>query len=281
MMDFYNKVCDLCSKKWTNAYSTSFSLGIKMFDPSIRTEIYGIYGFVRLADEIVDTFHEYDKKTLLDEIREEVKVAIERGISLNPIIQSYQNVVNQYDIPWEYTEAFLDSMEMDLYKKHFTQEEYDRYIYGSAEVIGLMCLKIFTKETGQFSALEPSARSLGAAFQKVNFLRDIKSDYEERGRVYFPGVRYEDFDCEVKRGIEDDIQNDFNAAAVGLRQLPESARLGVAIAFEFYNRLFCNIKSKKSKIILEKRVRVPNKIKLVILAKKALRSKLGLDMAAL
>lgn len=281
MMDFYNKVCDLCSRKWTNAYSTSFSLGIKMFDPSIRTEIYGIYGFVRLADEIVDTFHEYEKKTLLDEIREEVKVAIERGISLNPIIQSYQNVVNQYDIPWEYTEAFLDSMEMDLHKKHFTQEEYDRYIYGSAEVIGLMCLKIFTKDTDQFSALEPSARSLGAAFQKVNFLRDIKSDYEERGRVYFPGVRYEDFDCEVKKLIEDDIQNDFNAAAVGVRQLPESARLGVAIAFEFYNRLFCNIKSKKSKIILEKRVRVPNKIKLAILAKKALRSKLGMDMAAL
>lgn len=281
MMDFYNRVCDLCSKKWTNAYSTSFSLGIKMFHPSIRTEIYAIYGFVRLADEIVDTFHDYDKKMLLDEIRNEVRVAIDRRISLNPIIQSYQNVVNSYNIPWEYTEAFLDSMEMDLYKKRFTQEEYNNYIYGSAEVIGLMCLKVFTKDDDEFSALVPSARALGAAFQKVNFLRDIKSDYQERGRVYFPGVEYQDFDCNVKELIENDIQKDFDAAAEGIRQLPETARLGVSIAFEFYNRLFCDIKSKKSKIILEKRIRVPNNIKFSILASKMLRSKLGLDMAAL
>ncbi len=210
-----------CSKLVTLRYSTSFSLGIKTLDKKFHLPIYAIYGFVRYADEIVDTFHDFDKAALLEEFKAETFKAIEKGISLNPILHSFQLVVNEYQIDKHLIEAFLFSMEMDLYKKRFDDSKYEEYIYGSAEVVGLMCLKVFCKgNDSEYQTLMPSAKKLGAAFQKVNFLRDLKSDYEERGRVYFPGVDFKQFTPEVKKQIEEDIAKDFEEALVGIMKLP-------------------------------------------------------------
>lgn len=267
-MELFNHTTFKCSEIVTKSYSTSFSLGIRMFDKKLHAPIYGIYGFVRYADEIVDTFHGYDKKKLLDIFRKDTFTAIEDKISLNPILHSFQIVVNQYKIDHELITAFLHSMEMDLYFNEYSQHHYEEYIYGSAEVIGLMCLKVFCEgNEDAYQRLKPTARSLGAAFQKVNFLRDMKSDYYERGRTYFPQVDFKTFDAEAKTAIEEDIQKDFDHAYTGILQLPKSARLGVYIAYIYYLKLFKKIQETEARKVMNERIRVPDSKKITLLVK--------------
>jgi phytoene/squalene synthetase len=249
-----------------------------MFAKELRQPIYAIYGFVRFADEIVDTFHEKDKKTLLDEFREETFKAIKNQISLNPVLHSFQQVVNTYAIEHDLIHAFLDSMEMDLEKTtYYNESEYKRYIYGSAEVVGLMCLKIFLKGNGEeYHQLKPYACALGSAFQKINFLRDMKSDYDERGRVYFPGINYKYFSEIDKKAIEEDIQKEFVEAYKGIKQLPRSSRLGVYCAYQYYINLFYKIKNVSADVVTEKRIRVSDKRKLYLLTTSAFQNHFGL-----
>jgi phytoene/squalene synthetase len=229
--------------------------------------IYAIYGFVRCADEIVDTFHDFDKKALLDKFREDTYAAIEGGISLNPVLQAFQLIVNRYSIERELVDAFLDSMEMDLYDQSYTPDVYNKYIFGSAEVVGLMCLRVFCEgDNSMFERLRAGACSLGAAFQKVNFLRDLKSDYLERGRIYFPGVEFTTFDPVCKQEIENDIERDFDAAYQGILGLPPGARQGVYLAYVYYRTLFEKIKKIPAARIQEERVRVADRKKLALLA---------------
>lgn len=266
MLDLYNASCHQCSKIITNNYSTSFSLGIKLFQKDFREPIYAIYGFVRFADEIVDTFHQFDKKRLIEKFKIDTYEAIDHGISMNPILHSFQEVVNKYGVERELIEAFLYSMELDLSKKTFTQKEYEDYIYGSAEVIGLMCLKVFViGDSDRYLSLRDSARSLGAAFQKVNFLRDIQSDYLDRGRVYFPNVDFNTFDCNQKQLIEADIEQDFDRAMEGIVDLPKGARLGVHLAYIYYKRLLKRIKKYRASDVVEQRIRVSDFHKLLLL----------------
>lgn len=257
MQELYRDTCLECSKLITQRYSTSFSLGIKAFDKKYRNPIYAIYGFVRYADEIVDTFHEYDKEELFKNFKADTYLAIAQKISLNPVLHSFQYTVNKFNISHDLIEAFLRSMEMDIDKSKYNQDQYDEYIYGSAEVIGLMCLMIFCEgDQKLYDELKPNARSLGAAFQKINFLRDIKSDYQERGRVYFPGVEFENF-CETqKKTIEQDIQKDFDHGFEGIKKLPDGARLGVYIAYRYYLDLFRKIKNLPAEEVANKRIRV-------------------------
>ncbi|RUA38169.1 MAG: phytoene/squalene synthase family protein [Bacteroidetes bacterium] len=264
--ELFNQTTFECSKLITNRYSTSFSLGIKSLDKKFHYPIYAIYGFVRYADEIVDTFHEKDKSALLKDFKAQTYEAIESQISLNPVLHCFQMVVNEYQIDHDLIEAFLHSMEMDLLDIDYEQSSYEEYIYGSAEVVGLMCLKIFCEgnET-EYQKLLPSAKSLGSAFQKVNFLRDIKSDYYERGRVYFPGVDFNDFSVSHKEKIEADIQKDFDHAYEGIVKLPRGARWGVYLAYTYYLKLFDKIKRFPPNKILEERVRVPDSKKLFLL----------------
>ena len=272
MIELYHKVCVDASKMVTNSYSTSFSLGIRMFAEELREPIYNIYGFVRFADEIVDTFHDYDKSTLLQEFRQDTYRAIERGISLNPILHSFQKVVKEYDIGLDLIDGFLDSMEMDLDRRIFDREMYDRYIFGSAEVVGLMCLKVFVNgDAEEYERLKVPAMKLGSAFQKVNFLRDIKSDYEDRGRIYFPGVAFESFTCSDKEEIEVEIQRDFDEALVGINALPKGAQLGVYLAYQYFQRLLDRIKKCNADEVKERRVRVPDATKFMILGSSALK----------
>lgn len=239
--------------------------------------IYGIYGFVRFADEIVDTFHDKDKKYLLDKFRKDTFEAIEQGISLNPVLQSFQEVVNEYSIDHELINAFLDSMAMDLEKVEYVRSNYDKYIYGSAEVVGLMCLKVFCNNDHEnYGRLKDDARSLGSAFQKINFLRDIKSDYQERGRVYFPDVDYNNFSEEQKSIIEQDIQADFDAGLRGIRNLPQGAKFGVYLAYIYYVNLFNKISSAPIEQVKEQRIRVRNRKKVYLLAKSAVKLRLNL-----
>lgn len=261
--DLYNHSCAQCSKLITKNYSTSFSLGIRMFDKEFREPIYGIYGFVRFADEIVDTFHDFNKKELLDDFRKETFKGIYQGISLNPVLHSFQKVVNTYKIDHQLITDFLDSMEMDLYKSTYESEAlYNKYIYGSAEVVGLMCLQVFTKGNKEFfRQLAPFARSLGAAFQKINFLRDMNSDLEERGRVYFPGIDLTRFDENTKQAILKDIQIDFDKSLEGIRFLPKGARRGVYLAYVYYLNLYKNIRNASIEKILAERIRVSDKRK--------------------
>jgi phytoene synthase len=275
-MELYNLTTFKCSKLITEHYSTSFTLGIKTLDKSYHFPIYAIYGFVRYADEIVDTFHNYNKKELLERFREDTFRAIEDKISLNPVLHSFQLVVNQYQIEHALIEAFLKSMEMDLYLSDYQQQGYETYIYGSAEVVGLMCLRVFCEgnETAYQHLKEP-ARSLGAAFQKVNFLRDMKSDYTERGRTYFPGVDFNDFGKNAKQLIEEDIQADFDAAYQGIMQLPAGARKGVYLAYVYYTTLFKKIKKVPASRIQEERIRVADVKKLVLLLGTYFRSSLN------
>lgn len=255
----YNKVSFQCSQTVTEAYSTSFTMGIKTLDKRFHGPIYGIYGFVRLADEIVDTFHSHDKAGLIDNFEQETYQAIEKGISLNPILHAFQDVVNEYDIPLAHIDAFLKSMKMDLTYTAYDSPEFEEYVYGSAEVVGLMCLKVFCdSDQNRYDHLESPARSLGAAFQKVNFLRDIKSDYWDRGRVYFPGVTFEAFDNAAKKQIETDIEQDFKKAYDGILKLSPGARFGVYMAYVYYRKLFEKIKKAPAAAILEERVRVPD-----------------------
>lgn len=268
----YDKTCFECSRLITRRYSTSFSLGIRMFHKRFRAPICGIYGFVRFADEIVDTFHDYPKSTLLQRFREDTVRAIEEGISLNPVLNAFQKVVREYKIEWELIDAFLKSMEMDLEQSEYSRHGYDAYIYGSAEVVGLMCLRVFCEgDDARYQHLKSSACKLGAAFQKVNFLRDIKSDFEDRGRVYFPGVDFSRFSAEDKLAIERDIKADFDAALEGIRQLPKGSRLGVYLAYKYYTQLFAKIKSAPAQRVAEARIRVSDQKKLYLLFSSALR----------
>lgn len=274
----YQNSCVECSELITKRYSTSFSLGIRVFDKEFRNPNYSIYGFVRFADEIVDTFHQYDKKELLDDFRKETFKAIVQKISLNPILQAFQQVVNEYEIDHQLITDFLDSMEMDLHKSTYESEAiYNKYIYGSAEVVGLMCLQVFTKGDNAFySQLAPYAKSLGAAFQKINFLRDMNSDLEEHGRVYFPGIDLTKFDEFTKQEILKDIQLDFDNALEGIRLLPKGARRGVYLAYVYYLNLYKNIRKASVEKIMEERIRVSDKRKAYLLMNTVVRNSMNL-----
>jgi len=277
MINLFHSVCGLCSKVTTKQYSTSFSNAIALLHKDLRQPIYNIYGFVRFADEIVDSFHNYDKQELLHEFRNETFLAIERGISLNPILHSFQLTVNEYAIDSLLIESFFNSMQSDIDKTKYDSEGYREYIYGSAEVVGLMCLHIFCEGNKQiFKTLQLPARSLGAAFQKVNFLRDLRADFEGLDRVYFPGCDLNNFTETEKQKIEADIQENFNAALKGIIQLPLKARFGVYVAYKYYLSLFKKIKRLQARNVLKRRVRIPNYSKAVIVAKAGLRSQLNI-----
>jgi 15-cis-phytoene synthase len=278
MKHLYDQLSREISKLTTQKYSTSFSLGVLFLDTSLRSAIYSIYGFVRLADEIVDSFHGFNKKKLLEDCKKQTYEAIENKISFNPILHAFQEVVNQYEIPLELIEAFLFSMEMDLEEREYNQETYQKYIYGSAEVVGLMCLKVFVdKNQKEYDRLLPSAKKLGSAFQKINFLRDIQSDNLDLGRTYFPEVDVKKITETDKKRIEKDIQQDFDAALKGILQLPKTSRFGVFLAYYYYISLFEKIKKISSQKIMNQRVRISNlnkyfmlfqaKIKLFVLEK--------------
>jgi phytoene/squalene synthetase len=259
MRQLFDQTTLECSKLITNNYSTSFSLGIKSLHKKFHYPIYAIYGFVRYADEIVDTFHEYDKKALLAKFKDETYQAIEDRISFNPVLHAFQMVVNQYKIEHELIEAFLYSMEMDLDLKRYDQIDYEKYIYGSAEVVGLMCLRVFCEGDDQtYQQLKKPARHLGSAFQKVNFLRDIKDDYHTRGRIYFPQLELHNITTEVKETIFADIQEDFDKAYHGIINLPGGSKLGVYLAYIYYLNLFKKIKKTSVSRLLHERIRIPN-----------------------
>ena len=265
MIDLYHKISVDASKNITQLYSTSFSLGIKLLDKTIHDAIFSIYAFVRLADEIVDTFHDYPKSEMLQEFKEETHKALDRKISVNPILHAFQMVVNKYSIDRDLIDKFLFSMEQDLNDIQYSSEGYKEYIVGSAEVVGLMCLKVFVNgDNDLFFKLEEPARRLGAAFQKINFLRDVKADYKELGRTYFPGVDLEKFTQVEKLKIEREIQDDFESALEGIVKLPSSSRLGVYVAYRYYFSLFKKIKKVSSDKLMEERIRVPNSKKLFI-----------------
>jgi 15-cis-phytoene synthase len=275
-LSLFNNTCNECSELITKRYSTSFSMGIRVFHPRFRPPIYGIYGFVRFADEIVDTFHDFDKRLLFDRFVEDTWRAIDDRISLNPVLHAFQQVVHEYAIDRELIEAFLHSMEMDLDQNAYDASGYNEYIYGSAEVVGLMCLRVFTeKKDAEYQRLKEPARRLGAAFQKINFLRDIKSDFDERGRVYFPEVDFTRFDARQKSQIEADIADDFEAALLGIKQLPEGARFGVYLAYKYYTQLFAKIKRASAQRVAEERIRVSDKRKVYLLFSSALRHQMN------
>ncbi len=274
----YDQTTLECSKLITQRYSTSFTLGIKTLDRKFHMPIYAIYGFVRYADEIVDTFHDKDKKALLDQFTKDTYEAIADEISLNPVLHAFQLIVNKYKINLDLIAAFLKSMAMDLDFKTYDDSCYHEYIYGSAEVVGLMCLKVFCEgNQDQYESLKAPACKLGAAFQKVNFLRDLKSDFEERGRVYFPGVDFRSFDKTSKQLIEEDIQKDFDEALDGIRRLPKGAKLGVRVAYLYYQKLFNKIKNLPPETIVHQRIRIPNSRKFSLLLGTYVETKLGLE----
>jgi 15-cis-phytoene synthase len=277
MVQLFHTTSENCSRIVTENYSTSFSSAIKILHADLRKPIFNIYGFVRLADEIVDTFHDHNKQLLLLEFKKETFDAIERGISLNPILNSFQLTVNQYGIDHSLIHAFFKSMEMDLSKTQYDTIGYNEYIYGSAEVVGLMCLYIFCEgKQQQYDDLKDAARSLGAAFQKVNFLRDIKADYNGLSRVYFPGCDFANFRSCDKQQIEADIEKDFRDAYTGIIQLPLKARFGVYVAYKYYFSLFKKIKRTNAVRILESRVRIPNYRKAMIIMRAGVKNQLGL-----
>ncbi len=277
MLALYNQTCQECSRLITNRYSTSFSLGIRVFDKKFRMPIYAIYGYVRFADEIVDTFHGFPKAELLQRFRKDTYQAIEEGISLNPVLNAFQEVVNQYGIEQELIDAFLDSMEMDLHHSIYGEGLYEKYIYGSAEVVGLMCLRVFCEgDREMIDRLKSPARSLGAAFQKINFLRDLKSDFDDRGRVYFPGVDFNNFTGEDKERIEVEIKKDFDDALAGILALPKGARFGVYLAYVYYLNLFKKIRHTAAAKVKEQRIRVNDGKKIFLLFSSAVRMRLNL-----
>ena len=277
MLELYNKTCQECSRLITNRYSTSFSLGIKVFDKRFRMPIYAIYGFVRFADEIVDTFHGYPKAVLLERFRQDTYKAIKERISLNPVLNAFQEVVHKYGIEDGLIDAFLESMEMDLHHSVYGTGLYEKYIYGSAEVVGLMCLKVFCEgDKAEYDRLKSPARSLGAAFQKINFLRDLKSDFDDRGRVYFPGVDFTNFTTEDKQRIEQEIKKDFDDALAGIKQLPKGARFGVYLAYVYYLNLFKKIRRTAAAKVKEQRIRVNDGKKLVLLFSSAVKMRFNL-----
>lgn len=277
MKALFDQISQEMSELTTKRYSTSFSLGISFLHKEIQKPIYAIYGFVRFADEIVDTFHGYDKAKLLADFKVQTYDAIDAGISLNPILNSFQWAVNRYQIPTELIDTFLDSMEMDLQKHTYDQGKYETYILGSAEVVGLMCLKVFVEgDQAQYEQLKPYAMKLGAAFQKINFLRDLKADYQELGRTYFPGINLTEFNNALKKEIEADIALDFQKGYEGILLLPRKARFGVYMAYKYYFKLFKKIKSTPAEMVLNERIRIPNYRKMRILLTSYVRHNLNL-----
>lgn len=273
----FDNVSFNCSKLTTQAYSTSFSLGIRTLGKKLRNPVYAIYGFVRFADEIVDTFHDFEKKELMERFRKDTVLAIKEKISLNPILNAFQHTFHTYNLEWELVDTFLKSMEMDLQQIEYDRDTYETYILGSAEVVGLMCLHVFVKGNHEeYEKLKPSAMRLGAAFQKINFLRDLHADFNALGRVYFPNVDMNQFDEPTKRTIEEEIEEDFRLAYIGILQLPKEARFGVLIAFKYYNNLFLKIQSLPCERILNERIRVANPKKIALLAKSYLQHNLNL-----
>ena len=277
MKDLFDQLSYQCSKETTRKYSTSFSLGIFFLHAKLHQPIYNIYGFVRFADEIVDSFEGYNKKYLLNKFRQDTVNAIEQEISLNPILNSFQKVYHQYNISWELVDTFLKSMEMDLSLTVYNKVDYDKYILGSAEVVGLMCLKVFTENNSElYDHLKPKAKKLGAAFQKVNFLRDAQADFEGLGRTYFPEVNMDSFTKKDKQSIELDISRDFNDALIGIKQLPKASRKGVYLAYFYYMKLFKKIKKLPANHVLESRIRIPNPQKIGLMAQSLIRHRLNL-----
>ena len=277
MKAIFDKLSQDMSKMTTRRYSTSFSLGIRFLNKELHKPIYSIYGFVRFADEIVDSFDGFDKEILLADFKKDTYEAIENGISLNPILNSFQWAVNKYNIPHNLIETFMNSMEMDLDKKVYDKDTYEKYILGSAEVVGLMCLKIFVSgEDSEYQRLKMNAMKLGSAFQKINFLRDLNDDFNELGRTYFPGINMNDFNNIVKKEIEADIEKDFRLGYEGILMLPKKARFGVYMAYKYYFKLFKKIKRTKAERILEERVRIPNRKKARILVTSYVRHNLNI-----
>ncbi|MDF0708852.1 phytoene/squalene synthase family protein [Flagellimonas okinawensis] len=278
MKSIFDDVSYDCSKVVTKSYSTSFSLATKMLAPSIRADIYNIYGFVRFADEIVDTFHEYDKAKLFDAFEKDMEQAIEDKISLNPILNAFQYTYHKYDIPHHLVASFMKSMRMDLTKKNYeTFDEYREYIYGSADVVGLMCLCVFVKgDKEKYEELKESAMALGSAFQKVNFLRDLKADYEDLNRTYFPNTNLLELDEESKKRIVNEIKADFALGYSGIVQLPEQAKFGVYTAYRYYKKLLQKLQSTPPLEIKNTRIRVPNYQKFGLLAQSYVNYKLQL-----
>ena len=278
MKELFDSVSSECSKVVTNSYSTSFSLATRMLSSSIRTHIYNIYGFVRFADEIVDTFHSYNKMELFNRFEESLYLAISNKISLNPILNSFQMTVNLYHIDIDYIKSFMTSMRWDLSKKTYkTEKEYKDYIYGSADVVGLMCLKVFVKgDKRLFEKLKKPAMHLGSAFQKVNFLRDLKSDTENLNRLYFPDVNIDSFDENSKSKIINEIKEDFKQGKTGIFQLPNESKFGVYTAYKYYLRLLKKLKKTPSTEIKSKRIRVANYQKADVLARSFIRYQFNL-----
>lgn len=277
MKELFDMISLESSKLTTLRYSTSFSMGIKLFSKKFRYPIYAIYGFVRFADEIVDTFHDYDKEKLFKRFREDSLMAIEDKISLNPILHSFQMVVNQYGIERWVIDAFMNSMEMDLLKKEYDRKGYEEYILGSAQVVGLMCLKVFCEnKPGCYDELKEPAMKLGSAYQKINFLRDVKADYFNLGRTYFPNVDFTQFSPRIKKEIEEDIDLDFKGGLAGIRRLPAGSRLGVYLSYVYYYALFRKIRRSSPEKILNTRIRVPGWQKILLLYKSWFKTKLGI-----
>jgi phytoene synthase len=277
MKQIFDNISAECSKITTQRYSTSFTWGIYMLHKSLRPSIYAIYGFVRFADEIVDTFHEYDKKFLLNKFKKDCFEAIAQGISLNPVLNSFQNVVNTYNVDHELIHLFLNSMEMDLEPAVYSNEKYETYILGSAEVVGLMCLSVFTNgDRNEYERLKPFAMKLGSTFQKVNFLRDVKADFQQLNRSYFPEVNLENFSDDQKFRIEKEIEAEFDEALIGIKQLPSTSKRGVFLAYIYYKTLFNKIKNVTALQIMDRRIRVSNAHKLVLMLNSMLRYKVNL-----
>ena len=278
MKKLFDQVSESCSKIVTESYSTSFTLATKMLDSSIRQDIYNIYGFVRFADEIVDSFHNYDKKELLNLFEKDLKKSIEDKISLNPILNSFQKTIHNYQIDYELVDSFLKSMKLDLDKsKYLTKKEFDQYVYGSADVVGLMCLKVFVKGNNQeYNNLKPYAMSLGSAFQKVNFLRDLKADHDGLNRSYFTNLNIEQFDEESKQIILSEIDKDFSHALKGIFKLPSSAKFGVYTAYKYYLKLLNKLRKTPPLKIKSSRIRVPNYQKVNVLARSYVRYRLNI-----
>lgn len=269
MKKLFDEVSYKCSKTVTESYSTSFSLATKMLDPSIRGDIFNIYGFVRFADEIVDSFHHYAKEDLFNRFENDLHKALEERISLNPILNSFQHTFHRYSIDRALVDAFMQSMRWDLHKKNYlTQEDYKAYIYGSADVVGLMCLKVFVNgNDDQYAQLKNSAMALGSAFQKVNFLRDLKDDYEGLSRSYFPNIDLQKFSEKDKMNIIEEIETDFKKGLEGIFKLPNKARFGVYTAYKYYSKLLTKLKKTPSTHITNVRIRVPNYQKMSVLAR--------------
>ncbi len=268
MTDIYTEVCLKASKIVTTKYSTSFSIGIMLLDKRIRDHIYSIYGFVRLADEIVDTFHEHEQEYLLNKFEADTYEAIEHRISMNPVLHSFQRTVHEYNLDRNHIDAFLESMRMDLNRINYDKENFEKYIYGSAQVVGLMCLQVYVEGNKKlYDALLPNAISLGSAFQKVNFIRDLKDDMNELGRSYFPSIELNNLNDDTKKIIEADIQADFDHALIGISKLPKNAKYGVYTAYLYYLVLLKKIKLTRIEMLMKKRIRVSNFHKLLLLPK--------------